>query len=172
MYRVVCWPGIHRLPLEPDFLTIPHLWPAYTGNKSLGRCFSFNFTVTWMTNIGPTLCIQPYNINSTHSHSCSAFKHGSRVIPFIKVKVNLCYSKWIPRLLDRNALIRVIVLDKNSLHCWFLLNEKLVVPALVPCYARAGHIFEWNLCMINLCHIFFQRKPRWRRTNWCHAWTK
>ncbi len=34
----------------------------------------------------------------------------------------------------------VIVLDKNSLHCWFLLNEKLVAPRLIPRFARAGHM--------------------------------
>ena len=47
---------------------------------------------------------------SMHSHrqyghySCSAFKYGSRVTVFIIVKVSLCYSNEVSRLLDRNAL--------------------------------------------------------------------
>ena len=37
-------------------------------------------------------------------YSHSVFKHGSRVSPFIIVKVSLCYSNRDPWLLDRNAL--------------------------------------------------------------------
>ncbi len=85
-------------------------------NKLLGRCFSFSCTVYCMTNIGPTLCIQPHITLTIHTviHAMRSW-----VTHFIIVTVSLGYWKEVPQLLDRIAW--VIVPDKNSLHCWFLL---------------------------------------------------
>ncbi len=95
-----------------------------TGNKTLGRCFSLLPVHSRMTNIGNTLCIQPntipHNIDGMHSW----------VTPFIIVKVSLCYWKEVPQLLI--GMPWVIVLYKNSLHCWFLQMRNLSLPDLFP----------------------------------------
>ncbi len=63
------------------------------GNKSLGRCFSFYI-------------YRPYPMHSARQYthySCSVFKsdsfYNSQGKPFL--------LKWVPRLLDRNALLKV-----------------------------------------------------------------
>ncbi len=35
----------------------------------------------------------------------------------------------------------VIVFDKNSMHCWFILKKRNLSLRLVHCFARAGHIY-------------------------------
>ena len=61
---------------------------------------------------------RPYPMHSSirkhNKYSCGAFM--SDTVSNSSSKVSLCYWKGVPHLLDR----------KSSLHCWFLLNEKLV----------------------------------------------
>ncbi len=66
------------------------------------------------------LCIQP----NTMPHSIDVVR--SCVTSLIIVKVSLCYWKRVLQILI--GMPWVIVSDKNSLQCWFLLNEKLVPP--------------------------------------------
>ena len=76
-----------------------------------------------------TLSYDQYRHYPMHSAKHNGTQHWwvhSWVTPFIIVKVSLCYWKRVPQLLI--GMPWVIVSDKNSLHCWFLLNEKLVAP--------------------------------------------
>ncbi len=61
------------------------------------QTFLLSCTVYCMTNIGPTLCIQPDNTHTIHAVH-------SRVTPFVIVKVSFCISNKVPQLLDRNSL--------------------------------------------------------------------
>ena len=114
-----------------------------TENKSQGRCFSFSVQYC-MTNIGPIPCafnqtprpnITLFINNKAHSYSrgafiCDSFYNSSS-------KVSRSYWKGVPQLLDRNALI---VSDKNSMQCWFLLIMRNLSLRLFLCFTRAGHI--------------------------------
>ena len=74
-------------------------------------------------------------------------KCGTCIIAFIHH-----HKKVICDLLWRNRE-QVIVLDQNSLHCWFLLNDKqLVAPRLVPCSSE--QVTYRN--MIKLWRFIFQ----------------
>ncbi len=51
-------------------------------------------------------------------------------------KVNIIYWKGVPQHLDRKALI---ALDKNNMHCWFLLNGPLVAATCsLVCQSRSN----------------------------------
>ncbi len=96
-----------------------------TVNKSPGRCFLYLlYNIAWAWPIiGPTLCIQPDITLTIHTviHAVHSW-----MTPFnSSTKVSLSYWMGVPKLLDRNTLI---VSDKNSLRCWFLLIDKLVAP--------------------------------------------
>ncbi len=79
-------------------------------NKSLGRCVSpFSCTVYCMTNIWPTLCIQPGNVNNTHSRRHTKDCYGAPQHLFKKCYLLFCHWHcWY------------------SLKCWYLLASKML----------------------------------------------
>ena len=76
-----------------------------TGNKSQGKCLSFSVQYC-MTNIGPTLCIEPdrtLTITKHTEYSYCAFMSDSFCNS--SSKLSLSYWKGVTQLLDRNVLI-------------------------------------------------------------------
>ena len=94
---------------------------------------------------------RPYPMHSarqyTHS-SCNAFKHGSRVTPFIIVKSSLCYSNWVPRWL-------YWIKKACTVDSYLMRNLSL---RLVPFHQSRSHIEDnvvkerkfWCLCYAHL----------------------
>ena len=92
-----------------------------------------------MTNIiGLTLCIQPVNVNNTHTviHAVRSCIRAS-MTPFIIVKVSLCYWNWVSRLLDSDALSDCIGWQKPA----------LLIPTL-----------KWETCRPPTCSLFRQSR--------------
>ena len=105
-----------------------------------------------------TLPINGSSITKHTVYSCSdSFCNSSS-------KVSLSYWKRVPQLLDRNALT---VSDKNSLHCWFLLNEKLFVPTCSLFRQSRSHMIG---TIPSLHSISFRYLPEWASIQSLNLW--
>ncbi len=119
-----------------------------TGNKSSGRCFSFS--VLYCVGLTHACNQTEYYYSSITKHTEYSCGVCSWVTPFVIIsssKVSLSYWKGVPQLLDRNVLI---VSDKDSLHCWFLVMRNLLL-WLASCFTHRIRYGESGLSIIPPC---------------------